>query len=110
MRRLFLPLTLAFSLAVSSLAFASEAESFLMGKHGELVAAVKQNNTKKLDKLFDEVLDYHGLAVASLGEEWGKRTPEEQQAFEKLLTQLVRNSYRSNLKKTANYDVSYSGE
>jgi phospholipid transport system substrate-binding protein len=110
MRRSILSLVLAFSLAFPVAASAAEAESFMKGKHGELTSLVKQNKDKKLESLFDEVLDYEALAKASLGDEWEARTPQERAEFQSLLTQLVRSAYRRNLKKTANYDVVFKGE
>jgi phospholipid transport system substrate-binding protein len=110
MRRLFLPLILALTLGFPAIASAAEAENFMKGKHGELTALVKQNKDKKLEQLFDEVLDYDALAKASLGDEWDKRSADEQAEFQKLLTQLVRSAYRRNLKKTANYEVQFLGE
>jgi phospholipid transport system substrate-binding protein len=110
MRRSILPLVLAFSLAFPALASAAEAENFMKGKHGELTSLVKQNKDKKLDVLFDEVLDYGALARASLGEEWEARPPGERAEFQSLLTQLVRSAYRRNLKKTINYEVVFKGE
>ena len=110
MRRFVLPLVLAFSLGFSSLASAAEAEDFMKGKHGELTTLVKQNKDKKLDQLFDEVLDYDALAKGSLGDEWDARSAEERAQFQKLLTQLVRSAYRRHLKKTANYEVEFLGE
>jgi phospholipid transport system substrate-binding protein len=109
-RRLILPLVLAFSLAVPSVALAAQAEDFMKDKHAELATLVKQNQDKKLEAMFDEVLDYDALAKASLGDEWDARTAEERAEFQKLLTQLVRAAYRKNLKKTADYEVTFKGE
>ncbi|HVJ19169.1 MAG TPA: ABC transporter substrate-binding protein [Polyangiaceae bacterium] len=110
MRRSILPWVLAFSLAFPAVASAAEAENFMKGKHGELTSLVKQNKDKKLESLFDEVLDYDALAKASLGEEWDARSPQERSEFQALLTQLVRSAYRRNLKKTINYDIVFKGE
>lgn len=110
MRRSVLPWILAFSLAFPAVASAAEAETFMKGKHGELTSLVKQNKDKKLESLFDEVLDYGALSKASLGDEWDARSAEERKEFQALLTKLVRSAYRRNLKKTANYDVTFKGE
>ncbi len=109
-RRLIMPFVLALSLAVPSVALAAQAEDFMKDKHAELTSLVKQNQDKKLEAMFDEVLDYDALAKASLGDEWDARTPEERAEFQKVLTQLVRGAYRKNLKKTADYDVTFKGE
>lgn len=109
-RRFVLPFVLALSLAVPAVAAAAPAEDFMKGKHAELTALVKQNQDKKLEAMFDEVLDYEALAKGSLGDEWDARSAEERAEFQKLLTQLVRAAYRKNLKKTADYDVIFKGE
>jgi phospholipid transport system substrate-binding protein len=110
-RTFFLPWVLAFSLMLPAVASAgTEAESFMKGKHSELTTLVKQNKDKKLESLFDEVLDYDALASASLGDAWATRSPQERAEFQRLLTDLVRGAYRRNLKKTVNYDVVFKGE
>ena len=103
MRRSILPWILACSLLVPATAFGAEAENFMKGKHGELTSLAKQNKDKKLEGLFDEVLDYDALARASLGEEWEARSPQERAEFQGLLTQLVRSAYRRNLKKSIRF-------
>ncbi len=70
-RRLIMPLVLALSLAVPSVALAAQAQDFMKDKHAELTTLVKQNQDKKLEAMFDEVLDYdalgEGLAPATSG-------------------------------------------
>lgn len=103
---------LAFSLSLP--AFAAEAENFVKGKHTELTDLVSKakskDDEKKLDAAFDAVFDYDGLAKATLKDSWDQRTPAERAEFTAVLKDLVRNSYRRNIKKTLGYEVDYKGE
>jgi len=106
--------TLALALSLSFPAFAAEAENFVKGKHTELTELVSKakskDDEKKLDAAFDAVFDYEGLAKATLKDSWEQRTPAERAEFTAVLKDLVRNSYRRNIKKTLGYEVDYKGE
>ncbi|MEO6602099.1 MAG: ABC transporter substrate-binding protein [Polyangiaceae bacterium] len=106
--------TLALALSLSFPAFAAEAENFVKGKHTELTELVSKAKSKederKLDAAFDAVFDYEGLAKATLKDSWEQRTPAERADFTAVLKDLVRNSYRRNIKKTLGYEVDYKGE
>jgi len=79
-------------------------------KQTVLLTLVKQGKPPaEVDKVFNEVLDYRALAEAALGDHWAGRTDAEKEEFTSLLSQLVRNSYRKNLKKTLGYDIAYKG-
>ena len=110
-RRSFLTLVLcAAVLTAAPLAVAATAEDFVKSKQTELMTLVKQGKPDaEVDKVFDQVLDYRVLAEAALGENWADRTDAEREEFTKLLSKLVRNSYRKNLKKTLGYDIAYKG-
>lgn len=86
------------------------AEATLKAKQAELVALVKKDDNAKLDRAFDDILDYSALAKESLGEAWGERSAAERADFQKLLTELVRAAYRKSIKRTLSYDVEYKGE
>jgi len=106
--------TLALALSLSLPAFAAEAENFVKGKHTELTELVtkakSKDDEKKLDAAFDAVFDYEGLAKATLKDSWEQRSPAERAEFTAVLKDLVRNSYRRNIKKTLGYEVDYKGE
>lgn len=110
-RRRFLALVVCLScLAVSPLAFAASAEEFVKAKQAELTTLLKQGAPNaKVDKVFEQVLDYSAIAQASLGDHWEGLKPEERKAFTELFSKVVRNIYRRNLKKTLAYDVEYKG-
>jgi phospholipid transport system substrate-binding protein len=113
-RKIPLLAAFAFALSLSLPAFAAEAENFVKGKQTELSAMVSKTKSaedeKRLDQAFDEVFDYKYLASSTLADSWEQRTPAERAEFTALLKDLVRNSYRRNLKKTLGYNVDYKGE
>ncbi len=113
-RRCFcLVLTLA-SLGYSSAAFAVGPEAFLKAKQDELVSVLRQGDgpeaDKKLEAIFNTMLDYDALAKLSLDTHWAKRTEKERSEFTDILRRLVQRAYKKNIKKTLNYEISYKGE
>jgi len=68
------------------------------------------DSQKKIDAVFDEMLDYAVLAQSSLGPEWSARSAAEKAEFSDLLKKLVRSSYQKNLKKILDFTVTYSAE
>lgn len=113
-RRTFLTLAAAsLSLAVAPLASADAgeppAQAFIRKKQEELMKLLKDGKPDaEVDKVFNSLLNYDVLAEASLGGEWAGLKAEQKAEFTQLLSQLVRNSYRKNLKKTLGYKVSYT--
>ena len=104
---------LALTLAASAPAAAGAATDVVKTKQATLFDLLKQgtpDSQKKLDAVFDEMLDYATLAESSLGTEWAARSDAEKAQFTDLLKQLVRNSYQRNLKKILNFDIDYLGE
>lgn len=87
-------------------------EAFIKGKQAELTALLKKGagSDKKVEAVFDGMLDYESLAKESLGKHWADRSDEEKKEFHDVLKRLVRNAYRKNLKKTLDYDISFKGE
>jgi len=114
--RLLFPLLLALAallLPVTALA-APSPQTFVNQKHVQLTALLKKPKSaateKKIQRIFDQLLDYHSLAKHSLGEYWDKRSDAERKDFENVLERLVRNAYRKNLRKTLDYKIDYKGE
>ncbi len=101
------------ALTLSSSAFAGGASDLVKAKQTTLFELLRQgtpDSQKKIDAIFDDMLDYDSIAQASLGDEWAKRSPAEQAEFSDLLKRLVRSSYQRNLKKILDYDINYAGE
>ncbi len=104
---------LALALATAAPASAGAATDVVKTKQSALFDLLKQatpDSQKKLDAVFDDVIDYAAFAEASLGTEWAARSDAEKAQFTDLLKQLVRSSYQRNLKKILNFDVDYLGE
>lgn len=89
------------ALTLAGSAFAGPSTDVLKAKQTTLLDLVKGGaDQKKINAVFDELLDYQALAEGSLGPEWANRTDAEKAQFTDLLKQLVRNSYQKNLKKS----------
>jgi phospholipid transport system substrate-binding protein len=90
----------------------TSAEAFVKSKQVELVELVKQkgDSGKRIERIFDDMLDYGALAKASLSGHWDGRSEEERKEFQGILQELVRRAYRKTLDKTARYDVKFEGE
>jgi phospholipid transport system substrate-binding protein len=104
---------LALTFGVAGAAFAGAATDAVKAKQASLFDLIRQagpDNQKKIDGIFDDMLDYQALAEGSLGTEWAARSDAEKAQFTDLLKQLVRNAYQRNLKKILDYDVQYVGE
>ena len=93
-------------------ASAASALDVVRDKQTQLFDALKAKppNQKKVQALFDEMLDYQALAEGVLGPEWGNRSDAEKADFTNVLKQLVQKAYERNLKKTLGYDIKYVGE
>jgi phospholipid transport system substrate-binding protein len=111
MIHLFATLLSVLALTFAGSAFAGAATDVVKAKQTALFDLLKSNaDQKKIDAMFDEMLDYSTLAEASLGTEWAARSDAEKAQFTDLLKQLVRSSYQRNLKKIVSFDVDYVGE
>jgi phospholipid transport system substrate-binding protein len=113
--RLLMPLFAALlSLALALPAAADPSpEAFVKSRQTELSALLKKGKDpaadKKVEAIFDEMLDYETLAKESLGEHWGTLKDPQKKEFQGVLQRLVKNAYRKNLKKTLDYEVSFKG-
>ncbi len=94
-RRWFqLLVVLSLLLGFSSPALADDgAEAALKAKQNELAAQLKKGKAadgKKMDQIFDELLDYDTLAKDSLGSHWDERSDAEKKEFQDVLKRLVK--------------------
>ncbi len=107
-------LALVLTLSVPALAGDDTAQGFMKEKQAELAALVKKGpapeNTKKVEGIFDAILDYDALAQGSLKDHWASRTEAERREFQDTLKRLVQRAYRKNLDRTADYDVRFEGQ
>lgn len=90
------------------------ARTFVVGKHKQLSQALKAAKDPKTDPklmaVLDEMLDYDSLAKSTLGKQFDGITAEQRAEFGALLKQVVRGSYRKNLRDTSVYKIEYLGE
>lgn len=84
----------------------------MRGRQAELSQLVKTGPAakKKIETVFDNILDYDSLAKGSLGDNWDARSEAERREFQDVLKQLVQRAYRRNLDRTAAYEVRFDGE
>jgi phospholipid transport system substrate-binding protein len=101
------------SLVTPSEVFAGPPTDVVKTKQSELFKLLESKDAasvKKISAIFDEMLDYDGLAKASLGDEWSSLKEAEQKEFAGLLKQLVQQAYERNLKKTLAFNIEYVAE
>jgi phospholipid transport system substrate-binding protein len=104
---------LALTLCVPALAGETTAEGFMKEKQTELAALDKKggpDSQKKMEGVFDSILDYDALAQASLRDHWSELSEPERKEFQETLKKLVQRAYRKNLDRTMDYDVKFEGE
>jgi phospholipid transport system substrate-binding protein len=104
--------SLLVALVLSPLAHAGDtALDFVKTRQSELSTLVKKGsapeNKKKIETVFDSILDYDALAHGSLRDHWGDRSEAERKEFQDVLKQLVQRAYRKNLDRTLDYDVTF---
>lgn len=105
-------LALVTTLSFSALADEPGASQFVKGRQAELSALIKAGaatNNKKVEAVFDAILDYDALAQNSLRDQWSQRTDSEKKEFQDVLKRLVQRAYRKNLDRTVDYDVRFEG-
>ena len=111
---LFLALSLSASVATMSLApveaLAGPATDVVKAKQAQLFEKIRASDEAAVLALLDEMLDYGAIAKASLGDQWGALSGAEQSEFQGLLTRLVQQAYKKNLKKILNFDIDYVSE
>jgi phospholipid transport system substrate-binding protein len=73
-------------------------------------AAKKNERIERLRQVIFPKFDFAEMAKRSLGANWQRRTPEEQQEFVKLFRELVENSYMDNLEGYNGEKVNIVGE
>jgi len=111
-RRFSLLLGAVVILVTGVVAAAGPAENYVKSRQDELVALLGQSKTtareQKIGAIMDQVFDYPELAKRSLGDDWPARSDAEKQEFERLLEQLVKQSYRKHLDKTTGWALTFN--
>lgn len=90
------------------------ATTFIKAKYDAVIKLLGDKPSKerdeKLDKALDELVDYDDMAKSVLGDEAGKRKPEEVAAFTKTLKELIKLNYKKKLQDITQYTVKYKAE
>jgi ABC-type transporter MlaC component len=124
LRHLVAASTALCALAFAGHARADEAQAFIEHEHTKLDRLLHQpvspSREQEIDQALDGFVDYDELTRRAFGEPcppsiptcddlWAKYDDRQKSEVKDLLSQLVRKSYRKNLLKTLDYDVSYRG-
>jgi phospholipid transport system substrate-binding protein len=112
-RRLFCLVCALVTFGFAAPVWAEGPEAFVKAKQEELVSILRAGGPeedKKVEAIFNTMLDYDALAQLSLDKHWSEISEAERKEFKELLKQLVQRAYRKNIKKTLNYEISYKGE
>jgi phospholipid transport system substrate-binding protein len=72
--------------------------------------AKKQERLEQLRQVIFPKFDFTEMAKRSLGANWQRRSPEEQQEFAKLFTQMIEGAYVENLDSYNGEKVTVTGE
>jgi len=72
--------------------------------------AKKSERIERLRQAVSPKFDFAEMAKRSLGANWQRRTPEEQQQFVKLFTELIETSYAQNIESYNGEKVRITGE
>lgn len=124
-RRFVACLSVLAALAFAAPASADEAQGFIENEHTKLDHLLHEPTSPARDSqvndALDSFVDYGELTRRAFGQPcpsslpacedlWAKYSDSQRAELKDLLSQLVRKSYRKNLVKTLDYDVSYHGE
>jgi phospholipid transport system substrate-binding protein len=88
---------------------AADAERFVRDRQQQLVDLIREKADPKIERAFDEMLDYGSLAQDTLHDYWNERSAKERQQFQCVLRGLVTDAHRKNLGKTLDYEVKFEG-
>jgi phospholipid transport system substrate-binding protein len=110
--------------SVSGAALADDAQGFIEHEYAHLAQLLRDpassNQDAKINQALEGFVDYDELTRRAFGEPcpaslpacddlWAKYTDAQKAELRDLMGQLVRKSYRKNLTKTLDYEVSYRG-
>jgi hypothetical protein len=111
-------------LALATPAQADDAQGFIQHQHTKLQTLLHEppspGRDAQVNTALDEFVDYDDLVHRAFGEPchpsipncddlWARYTDDQKRELHDLLKQVVESSYRRNLTKTLDYDVSYKG-
>ncbi len=115
MKKLVTALALSLgSLLIASAAWAGEATQVVKDNQSKMFEVIAKPKSaaqqKQLRDMFDLFLEYDVFAERSMGKKWKTLDAAQKKEFTELLTQLIRNNYKRNLKKLLDFDIRYEAE
>jgi len=112
-RRFLAAVAVTITLATTATALAETPDAFVQTGHAQLDALLKQPTSAQRDAqiatTFDRMVDYDELVRRCFKDDWGSLNSSQQGEVKGLLQQIVQKNYRKNLKRTLDYNVSYTG-
>jgi len=112
-RRFLAAAAIAVTLGTTATALAETPDVFVQTGHAQLDALLKQPTSAQRDAqiatAFDRMVDYDELVRRCFKDDWGTLNAPQQAEVKGLLQQIVQKNYRKNLKRTLDYNVSYTG-
>jgi ABC-type transporter MlaC component len=113
LRPLLVCITLALTLATTAPALAQSPDDFVKTGHAQLEQLLKQPASAQRDAqisaTFDQLVDYSELIKRCFKEHWTELDATKQAEVSDLLKQIVQKNYRVNLKRTLDFNVTYTG-
>lgn len=106
-------LALALTMSTAATALAQNPDEFVKTGHAQLDVLLRQPASAQRDaqiaSAFDRMVDYDELVRRCFKQHWGELDAAKQAEVQNLLRDIVRKNYQKNLKRTLNYDVTYTG-
>jgi ABC-type transporter MlaC component len=106
-------IAVALTLASSATALAETPDGFVRAGHSQLDALLKQPASAQRDAqigaTFDKMVDYDELVRRCFRDHWGTLSSAQQSEVNGLLRQIVQKNYKKNLKRTLDYNITYTG-
>lgn len=113
LRSFFAALVLALTMATAATALAQTPDEFVKTGHAQLDSLLRQPASAQRDAqigaAFDRMVNYDELIRRCFREHWAQLDGAKQAEVTDLLKQIVRKNYQKNLKRTLDYDVTYTG-
>jgi len=112
-RRFLAVSTLALSMSTAATALAQTPDEFVKTGHAQLESLLKQpvsaQRDAQISSTMDQMFDYSELVRRCFREHWNELDAAKQAEVSDLLKEFIRKNYQKNLKRTLNYDVTYTG-
>ena len=112
-RPLLAVLALGVTLASAAPANAQTPNDFVQTGHHQLETLLRQpastSRDQQISSAFDQMVDYDELIKRCFKEHWGDLDAAKQAEVSGLLKDIVRRNYKKNLKRTLDYEVTYTG-